>query len=73
MIGTHLPLHQSDAHSGLLVHIGVRGRLIVDVVPLQKSGAVLRLLVVGQIIADNTTHVEIVGELEGEHRVIDFA
>lgn len=71
-IGAHLPLHETDAHGGLAVYIGVRRWLIVDVVPLQQGGAVFALLVAGQIVAYHTAHVEVVGQLEGEHGVVDL-
>ena len=38
----------------------------------QQGGAVFALLVAGQIVAYHTAHVEVVGQLEGEHGVVDL-
>ena len=73
LVGTHLPLHQTQSHRRPFLHIRVGGRLVVDVVPLEQRGTVLGLLVIGQIVADDAAHVEIIGQLEREHRVVDLA
>ena len=72
-VGAHLPLHQADADGSLLVDIFLRGRLIVDVVPLEERRAVAGFLVVREVILHHAADVEVVGELEGEDRVVDFA
>ena len=69
---THLPLHEAHADGGLRADVFLRGRLVVDVVPLEQTGIVLGLFVVGQVVAHHLAHVEVVGELEGEHGVVDF-
>ena len=73
VVGSHLPLHHADAHGRLALHFLVALGLIVDIVPLQQAGVVLRLLVVGQIVADDAAHVEIVAQLEVQHGVVDLA
>ena len=73
LVGTHLPLHEAHADGGLLVHELLCRGLVVDVVPLQERGAVARLLVVGQVVGHDAPHVEVVRELEGQHRVVDLA
>ena len=73
VVGSHLPLYQSDTHRRALVDIRIRRWLIVDVVPLEQCGAMLRLLVVGQIVAHDTAHVEVVAQLERQHRVVYLA
>ena len=72
-VGAHLPLDEADADGRLLVDIFLRGRLIVDVVPLEERRAVAGLLVVREVILHHAADVEVVGELEGEDRVVDFA
>ena len=69
MVGAHLPLYHTDTYRGTLFH-HIVGWLIVDIVPLQQCGTMFRLLVVGQIVADDTTHVEVVGQLESKYRVV---
>ena len=73
LIRPHLPLYQTDTHGCLLIHVIRRRRLVIDIIPLQQGSAMLRLLVVRQIVHHHFPHVEIVGELEGEHRVVDLA
>ena len=72
LVRTHLPLHQADAHRGLGRDILLRGRLVVDVVPLEEAGVVAGLLVVGQVVAHHLAHVEVVGELEGQDGVVNL-
>ena len=63
-VTTHLPLYETYPHGGLRRYIFFGRLLIVDVVPLEQTGEVFRLLVVGQIVSHYFTDVEIVGELE---------
>ena len=63
-VTTHLPLYEAYPHGGLRRYIFFGRLLIVDVVPLEQTGEVFRLLVVGQIVSHYLTDVEIVGELE---------
>ena len=73
MVWSHLPLHHSDSYRWALLYYRLCRWLIIDVIPLQQGCAMLRLLVVRQIVAYNSAHVEIVRQLECKHRVIDFA
>ena len=73
LIRPHLPLYQTDTHGCLLIHVIRRRRLVIDIIPLQQGSAMLRLLIVRQVVHHHFPHVEIVGELEGEHRVVDLA
>ena len=72
LVGTHLPLHQADTDGSFGAYIVLCGSLIVDIVPLQQAGIVLGLLIIGKIVAHHLAHVEVVGELKGQHRVEDF-
>ena len=72
MVAAHLPLHQTHADRCLGLDILLGGSLVVDVVPLEQAGIVARLLVVGQVVAHDLAHVEVVRELEEQHRVVDF-
>ena len=71
-IGAHLPLDKADTHRGTLLYIGIRGRLVVDIVPLEQCGTMLGLLVIGQIVAYDAAHMEVIGQLECEYGVVDF-
>ena len=71
-IRTHLPLNQSDTHRRFLIYKTIRWWLVIDIIPLQQCGAVFTLLITWQIIADDTTDVEIIAQLEREYRVVDF-
>ena len=65
-------MHEAHADGGLRADVFLRGRLVVDVVPLEQAGIVLGLFVVGQVVAHHLANVEVIGELEGEHGVINL-
>ena len=71
-VGAHLPLYESDADSGFLGDEVLCRRLVVDVVPLQQAGEVLRFLVVRKVVAHHLAYVEVVRQLEREYWVENF-
>ena len=72
LVAAHLPLYDAYAHRGFGQDVLLGRSLIIDVVPLKQAGVVARLLVVGQIVAHYFTDMEIVRELEQQHRIDNF-
>ena len=68
----HLPLDQTDPHQAVLALEHVRLFLIVDVVPLDQGRVGFRFGVKAQVVGQHLAHMEAIGDLETQHRIVDF-
>ena len=71
-VTAHLPLYDAYAYRSFGQDVLFGRSLVIDVVPLEQTGVVERLLVIGQIVAHYLADMEVVRELEQQYGIDDF-